>query len=41
VTADVSSYCVVAVNSKVPGREFMLTSTNGTLQILALGSPPC
>lgn len=41
VTADVNSYCVVAINSKVPGKQFVLTSTNGRLQITAFGSPTC
>ena len=41
VTADVTSYCVVAVNSKVPDKQFVLASSDGTLKILAFGSPTC
>lgn len=41
VTADALSYCVLGVNSQVPGKQFVLRSDGGTVQIQLLGSPAC
>lgn len=41
VTSDVNSYCLLGINSKVPGKQFVLRSDAGQIQIQTEGSPAC
>jgi type IV pilus assembly protein PilA len=42
VTADGLSYCVIGVNEKVPGKQFVLRSDDGgAVQLELRGSPSC
>lgn len=41
IVADAVSYCVLGVNSQVPGRQFVLRSDGGSIEIELIGSPAC
>lgn len=41
VSADVAGYCILGVNAHVPGKQFVLRSTEGSVSMELLGSSTC
>ena len=41
VTATTRTYCILGVNRQLPGRQFVLKSSGGTVEIDSRGTPGC